>query len=104
VRPGPVTVWHPVFIADVTPPDQRNGGMREEGRRPSHHRGARSLRCGPTPRTTAFSFPCATAPCIEMGKDSKANDKLFPAWDQALLRVASGPQAAGLERHEHAPV
>ena len=33
-----------VFIADVTPPEQRTSGMRRKGRRPADHRGPRSHR------------------------------------------------------------
>jgi lipopolysaccharide export LptBFGC system permease protein LptF len=34
VRPGETVVWRPVFIADVTPPEQRSSGMREKAQGP----------------------------------------------------------------------
>ena len=36
-----VTIWRNVFMADVTPPDERRTGLGEQGRRAADHGGAR---------------------------------------------------------------
>ena len=42
VKTGPVVQWQNVFIADLTPPEERTSGMRDKARRTSDHGGARS--------------------------------------------------------------
>jgi hypothetical protein len=34
VRPGAVVVWHNVFLADLTPPEQRTSGMGDKAEGP----------------------------------------------------------------------
>ena len=103
VRPGPVTVWRAVFIADVTPPEQRTGGMRDKAEGPLITV-AREAFAVSDPKNNRIQLSMRDRAVHEMGKDSKANDSFSPSWDQALDAVAAGAQAAGLQRHEHAPV
>ena len=37
VKPGPVVLWINIFLADLTPPEQRTAGLRERGEGPQNH-------------------------------------------------------------------
>ena len=52
VRPGAVVVWRNVFLADLTPPEQRTSGMGDKAAGAADHGGAgshRGARSGPQP-------------------------------------------------------
>jgi len=34
VKPGPVAVWRNIFLADLTPPEQRSIGLRDKAQGP----------------------------------------------------------------------
>jgi LPS export ABC transporter permease LptG/LPS export ABC transporter permease LptF len=92
VRPGPVTVWHAVFIADVTPPDQRTGGMRDKAEGPLITV-AREAFAVSDPKNNRIQLSMRDRAVHEMGKDSKANDSFSPAWEQALYASPPVPKA-----------
>jgi len=93
VRPGPVTVWHPVFIADVTPPDQRTGGMRDKAEGPLITV-AREAFAVSDPKNNRIQLSMRDRAVHEMGKDSKANDSFSRRLGSGAVRVAAGAQAA----------
>jgi LPS export ABC transporter permease LptG/LPS export ABC transporter permease LptF len=89
VRPGPTTVWRPVFLADVTSPDQRTNGMGQKAEGPliTVARQAIALSDPANNRIQLSLFDFATH---EMGRDGKAQDVSSPRGDQALY--ASPPE------------
>lgn len=83
VRPGPVVLWRNVFLADVTPPDQRKDGMREKAEGPLITVASEAIALS-DPAHNRIQLSLRNASVHEMGKDSVANDQWFPRGEQAL--------------------
>ncbi len=83
VGTGPVDKWRPVFIADITPPEQRVSGMREKAEGPmiTVARGAIAIS---DPKHNRIQLTLYDYCSHEMGKDRVANDSCAPISTQAL--------------------
>jgi len=83
VGTGPVVKWRPVFIADVTPPEQRTSGMREKAEGPmiTVARGALAVSDVKNNRLQLTLYDYCSH---EMGKDRVANDSCAPISTQVL--------------------
>lgn len=83
VRPGPVVSWRNVFLADLTPPEQRGNGMRDKAEGPLITV-AREAIAVPDPQHNRIQLSMRNASTHEMGKDLVGYDSFFPTGDQAL--------------------
>jgi len=83
VGTGPVVKWRPVFIADITPPEQRVSGMREKAEGPmiTVARGAIAMS---DPKNNRIQLTLYDYCSHEMGKDRVANDSCAPVSTQVL--------------------
>jgi LPS export ABC transporter permease LptG/LPS export ABC transporter permease LptF len=93
VGAGPVVKWKPVFIADVTPPEQRQAGMRDKAMGPLITV-AREAIAVSDPRHNRIELTLHDYSTHEMGKDMVANDTTAPLGTQAL--DASPPKQESL--------
>ena len=83
VGTGPVVKWKPVFIADVTPPEQRTAGMRDKAVGPLITV-AREAIAVSDPRRSRIQLTLHDYSTHEMGKDTVAHDTTAPLATQAL--------------------
>ena len=83
VRTGNPTVWRNVFLADVTPPDQRRQGMGANADGPLVTV-ARYAVAVPDPDHNRVQLSMHDRATHEMGKDGKAHDSEMPISEQAL--------------------
>ena len=74
MKPGPASVWRGVFIADVTPPEQRSSGMKEKAAGPMITV-AREAIAVSDPVHNRLQLTMSDASTHEMGKDGVANDQ-----------------------------
>jgi LPS export ABC transporter permease LptG/LPS export ABC transporter permease LptF len=93
VGTGPVVKWRPVFIADVTPPEQRTAGMRDKAMGPLITV-AREAIAVSDPRHNRIQLTLHDYSTHEMGKDMVANDTTAPLGTQGL--DASPPKQEAL--------
>lgn len=91
VKPGAVVLWRNVFLADLTPPEQRSSGMRDQADGPLITV-AREAIAVPDPVHNRIQLSMRDAGTHEMGKDRKGYDSFFPRGDQALY--AAPPEQA----------
>jgi LPS export ABC transporter permease LptG/LPS export ABC transporter permease LptF len=90
VKTGPVVQWQNVFIADLTPPEQRKSGMREKADGPLITV-AREAIAVPDAANNRIQLSLSDVVTHEVDKDGKTYDQQFPQGDQAL--PASPPVA-----------
>src|SRR5579864_2852872 len=83
VKPGPVVVWKNVFLADLTPPEKRSGGMREKAEGPLITVAKEAIAV-PDADHNRIQLSLRDASTHEMGKDLAGYDSFFPTGDQAL--------------------
>jgi LPS export ABC transporter permease LptG/LPS export ABC transporter permease LptF len=83
VRTGPVTVWRNVFMADLTEPGQRPGGLREKAVGPLITV-AREAIAVPDPENNRIQLSMRDASLHEMGTDGVAVDIAYPRGEQVL--------------------
>jgi LPS export ABC transporter permease LptG/LPS export ABC transporter permease LptF len=110
VVPGPTVVWRSVFLADVTPPEERIAGMGQNAEGPLITV-AREAIAVSDPENNRIQLSLRDFATHEMGKDGKAQDVSSPRGDQALY--ASPPElrstrsramnTAELIRRSHGP-
>ena len=93
VGTGPVVKWRPVFIADVTPPEQRQAGMRDKAMGPLITVAREAIAIS-DPRHNRIELTLHDYSTHEMGKDMVANDTTAPVGTQAL--DASPPRQEAL--------
>lgn len=93
VGTGQVVKWRPVFIADVTPPEQRTAGMRDKAVGPLITV-AREAIAVSDPRHNRIELTLHDYSTHEMGKDMVANDTTAPLGTQGL--DASPPKQEAL--------
>jgi LPS export ABC transporter permease LptG/LPS export ABC transporter permease LptF len=89
VRPGTPTLWRSVFLADVTPPDQRSAGMGSKGDGPLITVAQEAVAVS-DPKENRIQLSLHNFSTHEMGKDGKAQDVSSPHGDMALY--ASPPE------------
>lgn len=83
VRPGAVVVWRNVFLADLTPPEQRTSGMRDKAEGPLVTVAQQAIAV-PDPEHNRLQLTMRNAGNHEMGKDLKGYDSFSPVVAQAL--------------------
>ena len=97
VRPGETVVWRPVFIADITPPEQRSSGMREKAQGPLITVAREAIAIS-DPQHNRIQLSLRDAWNYEMGKDGVARDSSFVRGERLLeaeppaLKSVSFPQ------------
>jgi lipopolysaccharide export LptBFGC system permease protein LptF len=92
VRPGAVVVWRNVFLADLTPPEQRTSGMGDKAAGPLITV-AREAIAVPDPEHNRLQLSMRNAGTHEMGKDLKGYDSFSPVVAQALYAAPPVPGA-----------
>jgi LPS export ABC transporter permease LptG/LPS export ABC transporter permease LptF len=80
---GPVVAWRPVFIADITPPEQRASGMREKADGPMISVARQAIAVS-DPKNNRIQLTLYDFCQHEMGKDRVANDSCAPINTQVL--------------------
>ncbi|HWQ55977.1 MAG TPA: LptF/LptG family permease [Bryobacteraceae bacterium] len=80
---GSVAVWRNIFMADLTPPEERSTGLREGGAGPLVTV-AREALAVPDPEHNRIQLSLRNASIHEMGKDAVASDAFWPRGEQAL--------------------
>ncbi len=83
VRPGPVVLWRNVFMADLTPPDQRVGGLADRGEGP-RITVAREAIAVPDIKNNRIQLALRGASTHEIDKQMRGNHTAFPRGDQIL--------------------
>jgi LPS export ABC transporter permease LptG/LPS export ABC transporter permease LptF len=94
VRSGDPVLWRNVFMADVTPPDQRATGLKGNAEGPLITV-ARAAIAQPDPVNNRIQLSLRDASTYEMGKDKVAHDVSFPRGEQAL--DAAPPKAVAVQ-------
>ncbi len=92
VRPGAVVVWHNIFLADLTPPEQRTSGMGDKAAGPLITVAQEAIAV-PDPVHNRLQLSMRNAGNHEMGKDLKGYDSFSPVVDQALYASPPVPGA-----------
>ncbi len=82
-RPGDPVVWRTVFLADVTPPEQRKHGMGDKADGPLVTV-ARTALAVSDPKSNLIQLTMHDRSSHEMGTDRMAHDSFAPTWTQAL--------------------
>jgi len=83
VKPGPVALWQNVFVADVTPPEKRKSGMRDQAVGPMITV-AREALAVPDVKNNRMQLSLRDTATHEMSKDQKSQDTTAPAQEQAI--------------------
>ncbi len=83
VRPGPIVLWRNVFMADLTPPDKRNAGLKERADGPLITV-AREALVVPDAGNNRLQLTLKDASTHEMGKDGVGYDSWYPKGTQGL--------------------
>ncbi|MCC6857980.1 MAG: LptF/LptG family permease [Bryobacterales bacterium] len=83
VKPGPVVLWQNIFLADLTPPEQRTSGLGQQGQGP-RITVAREAIAIPEPEHNRIQLSLRDASTHEVDKDSSGSHTAFPKGDQAL--------------------
>jgi LPS export ABC transporter permease LptG/LPS export ABC transporter permease LptF len=89
VRTGTTTDWRSVFLADVTPPEQRTYGLGERASGPLITV-ARSAIVTADPKNNRLQLSLVDFSTHEMGKDGKAQDVDSPKGQQVLYARPPG--------------
>ncbi|HUJ23159.1 MAG TPA: LptF/LptG family permease [Bryobacteraceae bacterium] len=83
VRSGPVTVWRNVFLADLTPPEQRNIGLRDKAQGPRITVAAQAIAV-PDPAHNSIQLSLKNASTHEVSKEGVADDSVYATGEQVL--------------------
>ena len=84
VKPGPVTVWKNVFLADLTPPEQRSIGLREKAQGPRITVAAEAIAL-PDAAHSQLQLTMRNATSHEVDKDGVvADDSVYTNGQQVL--------------------
>jgi LPS export ABC transporter permease LptG/LPS export ABC transporter permease LptF len=83
VRPGPVAVWKNVFLADLTPPEQRNIGMRNQAQGPRITVAEEAIAV-PDPAHNRIQLSLRNASTHEVDKEGQADDSVYASSEQVL--------------------
>ncbi len=90
VRPGPVTVWKNVFLADLTPPDQRSIGLRDKAQGPRITVAAEAIAVPDLPRNR-IQLSLRNASTHEVDTEGVANDSVYSSGEQVLEAAPPKP-------------
>lgn len=83
VRPGPVAVWKNVFLADLTPPEERSIGMRNQAQGPRITVAAEAIAV-PDPLHNRIQLSMRNASTHEVDKEGQADDSVYSTGEQVL--------------------
>jgi LPS export ABC transporter permease LptF/LPS export ABC transporter permease LptG len=89
VKPGPVAVWKNVFLADLTPPEQRSIGLRDKAQGPRITVAAEAIAV-PDPPHNRIQLTLRNASTHEVDKEGVADDSVYLSGAQIL--EASSPK------------
>ncbi|PYT26904.1 MAG: hypothetical protein DMG58_21495 [Acidobacteria bacterium] len=92
VRPGPVAVWKNVFLADLTPPEERNIGMRNQAQGPRITVAAEAIAV-PDPAHNRIQLSLRNASTHEVDKEGHADDSIYESSEQVLDAAPPKPVA-----------
>ena len=87
-----MVVWRNVFLADLTPPEQRTSGMRDKAEGPLITVAQEAIAV-PDPEHNRLQLSMRNAGNHEMGKDLKGYDSFSPVVTQALYAAPPVPGA-----------
>src|SRR5882672_640065 len=93
VKTGPVVQWQNLFIADLTPPEQRQSGMREKADGPMITV-ARAAIAVPDPKNNRIQLALKDGVTHEVDKDGKGYDTEYQSADQVLPANPPDAQSA----------
>src|SRR5439155_2060496 len=93
VKTGPVVQWQNLFIADLTPPEQRQSGMREKADGPLITV-AREAIAVPDPKNNRIQLAMTDAITHEVDKEGKGYDTEYQRGDQVLPANRPDEQSA----------
>lgn len=83
VKTGALAVWRNVFLADLTPPEQRTIGLRDKAQGP-RITVAREAIAVPDPAHNRIQLSLRNASSHEVDKDGVADDSVYTSGEQAL--------------------
>jgi LPS export ABC transporter permease LptG/LPS export ABC transporter permease LptF len=83
VKPGPVALWRNVFLADLTPPEQRTIGFRDKGQGNRITVAAEAIAM-PDPAHNRIQLSLRDASTHEVNKDGEADDSVYRTGEQVL--------------------
>lgn len=83
VREGDRALWKNIFVADVTPPDQRTSGMRDKAVGPMITIADTAVAL-PDLKNNRIQLALRNYATHEMGKDMRSRDTVAPTGEQAL--------------------
>ena len=83
VQPGPVAVWKNVFLADLTPPEERSIGMRNQAQGPRITVAAEAIAV-PDPLHNRIQLSLRNASTHEVDKAGQADDSVYASSEQLL--------------------
>jgi len=83
VKSGPVAEWRNVFLADLTPPEQRTIGLRDKAQGP-RITVAREAIAVPDPAHSRIQLSLQNASSHEVDKEGVADDSVYRVGEQAL--------------------
>jgi LPS export ABC transporter permease LptG/LPS export ABC transporter permease LptF len=83
VKPGPVALWRNVFLADLTPPEQRTIGFRDKGQGNRITVAAEAIAL-PDPAQNRIQLSLKNASTHEVDKDGVADDSAYTSGEQVL--------------------
>src|ERR1051326_3722171 len=92
VRPGPVAVWKNVFLADLTPPEERRIGMRDKAQGPRIAVAAEAIAVPDLPHNR-IQLSLRDASTHEVNKEGIADDSFYPTGEQVLDAAPPKPLA-----------
>src|SRR5579863_3464367 len=89
VKPGAVAVWKNVFLADLTPPEQRTIGLRGNAQGPRITVAEQAIAVA-DPANNSIQLSLQTGSTHEVDKDGVADDSIFTSGEQVIQ--ASTPE------------
>jgi len=87
VKEGERAVWKNIFVADVTPPENRSSGIRDKATGPMITVAEQAIAV-PDLKNNRIQLSLRNYATHEMGKDMRSSDTVAPSGDQALQAAA----------------
>ena len=93
-KTGPVSVWRNVFLADLTPPEQRTIGLRDKAQGPRITVAAEAIAI-PDPAHNRIQLSLRNASTHEVDKEGAADDSVYSSGEQVLDASPPKPRSVG---------
>jgi LPS export ABC transporter permease LptG/LPS export ABC transporter permease LptF len=87
VKEGERAIWKNIFVADVTPPEKRDSGMKDKATGPMITVAEQAI-ASPDPKNNRIQLTLKNYATHEMGKDMRSSDTVAQSGDQALQAAA----------------